>query len=314
MQNLWLLFSALMILLHLSGYGNGMLDAPDEPTPYLDCVSAAMQVEEQTKGHLSVSKLIVGDVIRGIKGAERAPAWCEVKALYPLPRNGTRTTYDGFTDTHMVVDGTVHQYGVRENGTVRIGPVYTLATDCDASVNSAGQAFTPINNGLCPFELSWGEYLTLIAAIRRVANRTGYFWFDLSAYHNNDSAMVPYWGRQLPAICRGFLRCAREDQCQEFETIMERFVHEYLNKEYLEIVKRVFPNMGGDVNKEQSGTITEVARPEKKKNYLVLFTAVGGAVLALAIILAAILMYRGRKMREMAVTKPELKITSHTPA
>ena len=126
--------------------------------------------------------------------------------------------------------------------------------------------------------------------------------------------MVPYWGRQLPAICRGFLRCAREDQCQEFETIMERFVHEYLNKEYLEIVKRVFPNMGGDVNKEQSGTITEVARPEKKKNYLVLFTAVGGAVLALAIIMAAILMYRGRKMKEMAVTKPEPKITSHTPA
>lgn len=135
MQNLWLLFSALMVLLHLSGYANGMLPAPERDPPYLDCVSAEMQVEEQTKGHLSVSKLIVGDVIRGIKGAEQASAWCEVKALYPLPRNGTRTTYDGFTDTHMVVDGTVHQYGVRENGTVRIGPVYTLATDCDASVN-----------------------------------------------------------------------------------------------------------------------------------------------------------------------------------
>ena len=99
------------------------------------------------------------------------------------------------------------------------------------------------------------------------------FWFDLSAYHNNDSAIVLYWGRQLPAICRGFLRCALEDQCQEFETIMKRFVHEYLNKEYLEMVKRVFPNMSVDVNKGQSGTITEVARPEKKENYLVPWAA-----------------------------------------
>ena len=99
------------------------------------------------------------------------------------------------------------------------------------------------------------------------------FWFDLSAYHNNDSAIVLCWGRQPPAICRGFLRCALEDQCQEFEIIMKRFVHEYLNKEYLEMVKRVFPNMSGDVNKEQSGTITEVARPEKKENYLVPWAA-----------------------------------------
>ena len=50
---------------------------------------------------------------------------------------------------------------------------------------------------------------------------------------------------------------------------MKRFVHEYLNKEYLKMVKRVFPNMSVDVNKRQSGTITEVARREKKENYLV---------------------------------------------
>ena len=94
-----------------------------------------------------------------------------------------------------------------------------------------------------------------------------------------------YWGRQLPAICRGFLRCALEDQCQEFETIVKRFVHEYLNKEYLEMVKRVFPNMSSDVNKEQSGTITEVARPEKKGELL---GAVGGAMMAFVIIMAAL--------------------------
>ncbi|PFX19938.1 uncharacterized protein LOC111337528 [Stylophora pistillata] len=299
MQSISLLLSALLLLTS-SMYTRGGV---------LDCVSGEMQAKEQTKGHLSVSQLTVGDVIQGVKGAERAPAWCKVKAVYPLPHNETRTTYDGFTDTHMVVDETVHQYGVRQNGTVRIGPVYTLATDCDASVNSAGQVFTPINNGLCPFELSWDEYLTLITAIRRVANRTGYFWFDLSAYHDNDSAMVPYWGMQLSAICRSFMQCAREDHCQEFEIIMERFVHEYLNKEYVEIVERVFPNIGGEVSKEQRRTFTEVARPEKKKNYLLLFTAVGSALFALVIIVAVILLYRGQK-KMTTVTRPGPEITS----
>ena len=136
------------------------------------------------------------------------------------------------------------------------------------------------------------------------------FWFDLSAYHNNDSAIVLCWGRQLPAICRGFLRCALEDQCQEFEIIMKRFVHEYLNKEYLEMVKRVFPNMSGDVNKEQSGPLQKW--PVQKKGELL--GAVGGAMVAFVIIVAAILMYRRRKMKKVAVTKPEPKITIHIPA
>ena len=69
--------------------------------------------------------------------------------------------------------------------------------------------------------------------------------------------------------------------------------------------------MSGDVNKEQSGIITEVARPEKKGELLV---AVGGAMVAFVIIVAAILMYRRRKMKKVAVTKPEPKITSHIPA
>ena len=310
MRHQLLLFSALAVLLYFGGCAANM----PQDDGYPDCVSGEMRVEEQAKGHVSVSQLAVGDVIRGITGADRTPAWCKVKAIFPVPHNENRTTYNGFTASHMVVDGTVREYGIRKNGTVRTGPVYTLATDCDASVNSAGQAFTPINNGLCPHELGWNEYLTLIASIRRVANRTGYFWFDLSAYHNNDTAMVPYWGRQLPAICRGFLRCAREDQCQEFETVMERFVHEYLNKEYVEIVERVFPNMGGDVNKEQTGTITEVARPEKKRNFLVLFCALGSAMLVVMIIVAAILMYRRRMTKKMAVTEPEPKDTGDVPA
>ena len=86
---------------------------------------------------------------------------------------------------------------------------------------------------------------------------------------------------------------------------MKRFVHEYLNKEYLEMVKRVFPNMSSDENKEQSG-------PSRKKGELL--GAVGGAMVAFVIIMAAILMYRRRKMKKVAVTKPEPKITSHIPA
>ena len=92
---------------------------------------------------------------------------------------------------------------------------------------------------------------------------------------------------------------------------MKRLLHEYLNKEYLEMVKRVFPNRSVDVNKGQSGTITEVARPGKKGELL---GAVGGAMVAFVIIVAAILMSRRRKMKKVAVTKPEPKITSHIPA
>ena len=37
-------------------------------------------------------------------------------------------------------------------------------------------------------------------------------------------------------------------------------------------------------------------------------------MVAFVIIVAAILMYRRRKMKKVAVTKPEPKITSHIPA
>ena len=46
---------------------------------------------------------------------------------------------------------------------------------------------------------------------------------------------------------------------------MKRFVHEYLNKEYLEMVKRVFPNMSGDVNKEQSGPLQKWPVQKKRR-------------------------------------------------
>ena len=82
----------------------------------------------------------------------------------------------------------------------------------------------------------------------------------MSVYHDSDTAKVPHWLDQLPQICGELLRCAREDQCQKFEEVMEDFVREHLNKKYVEVMKREFPNMGGDVNRHQAGTITEVVR------------------------------------------------------
>lgn len=48
------------------------------------------------------------------------------------------TTYDGFTEGHMVVDNDiVHQYG--RKGKAKKSRLFTLATECDAAVNAAGQ-------------------------------------------------------------------------------------------------------------------------------------------------------------------------------
>jgi len=157
-----------------------------------NCVSGDMEIEERTRGVVYVSELSEGGIIFGITGTQRNPAWCKVVAVFPAGGGGkNETTHDGFTADHMVIDHTAHPYG--KKGEMRAGPVYTLATDCDASVNAAGQAFS----SFCPHELSWSEYITLMSAIRRFANRTGYFWFDTSVYHDNDTAMVPHWLDQL---------------------------------------------------------------------------------------------------------------------
>ena len=266
-----------------------------------------MRVEERTKGHIKVSQLFEGDVIRGIKGPDRTPAWCKVEAVFLVPRSENQTTYDGFTNSHMVVDSTVHAYGMK--GEVRTGPVYTLATDCDASVNVAGQAFTPISTAFCPHELSWSDYLTLIAAVRRATNRAGNFWYNLNVYHDNDTAKFPHWMDQLPVICQELLQCSQKGRCQEFENVVAEFVHDHLNEQYVEVVERVFPNMGGDVDKEQAGTMTEVVRP-KGSSHIVLFSAVGGAiVLVLIIAFASILVYRARLMKKKAEKELEPKKT-----
>ena len=259
------------------------------------CVSAEMEIQERTRGVVHVSELSVGDIIFGITGPQRDPAWCKVVAVFPAVGGKNRTTHDGFTADHMVVDLTVHPYG--EKGEMSVGPIYTLATDCDASVNAAGQAFSPISTAFCPHELSWSEYINLMSAIRRFTNRTGYFWFDTSVYHDNDTAMVPHWLDQLHQICHQLLLCSRQDQCQAFENVMAEFVHGHLNREYVEVVERVFPNMGGDVNKQQAGTITEVVRVQETSQ-TVLFSVTGSAMVTLLIIAVAVLLYRARVKAE----------------
>ena len=243
-----------------------------------------MKVEEKTKGLVLISQLSKGEVIFGITGAQRSPAWCKVVAVFPAAGGENKITHDCFTADHMVIDHTVHPYG--KKGAVHIGPVYTLTTDCDASVNAAGQAFTPISTAFCPHELSWSEYITLMSAIRRVANHTGYFWFDTSAYHDNDTAMVPHWIDQLHQICHQLLLCSRKGRCQAFENVMAEFVHKHLNKKYVEVIEQVFPNIGGDVNKGQAGTMTEVVRPQKS-SHIMLFSVICSALVVLLIIIAA---------------------------
>ena len=264
-----------------------------------NCVSGEMQVIEQSRGIIRVSDLSTSDVIRGITGPDRTPGWCKVDAINPTPNivSDNVTSFDGFTENHMVVEnGTVRPYGKR--GKVRKGKVFMLATECDAAVNAEGQVFTPISTAFCPHELSWSEYLLLMAAIRRVTKRTGYFWYSLDVFHDNETAKVPFWRDTLHDMCIELLRCAREGQCQSFENVMEEFVHAHLNKPYMEIVDRAFPNMGGDVEKSEAGTMAELVR-SRGRSQIPLFIAVGCAIaLFLLIVLVAVLVYRLRVLKK----------------
>ena len=250
-----------------------------------NCVSSDMKVEELKKGIISVSELSAGDIIRGLRGPEKTPDWCRVDAVFLRETVQNVTTYNGFTDDHMVIDGdTVRPYG--QKGEAVDTQLYTLATECDGAFNAAGQAFTPISTTFCPHELTWSEYLVLIASIRRVTSRTGYFWYRSDAFHNNDTAKVPKWADILHGMCTEWLRCAREGECQKYENIFEEFVHEHLNKKYVLIVDRVFPNLGGDANKD--GTVSEVVRQDDKPNIILISTL---SVIAFMLIVIAVLAY-----------------------
>ena len=259
------------------------------------CVSGDMHVEEQSRGIIRVSQLSDGDFIRGISGADRKPGWCRVEAVYPSSYDKV-TTYEGFTANHMVVDDdSVHQFGEKGNATENIP--FKLATECDAALNTAGQVFTPISTAFCPHDLAWSEYLTLMGAIRRVTDRTGFFWYFSDAFHDNKTAHIPQWMDMLHEMCLELLSCARDGKCQQFEKVMAEFVREHVNKKYVYIVDVVFPNMGGDVSKEEAGTISETVRPKETRSIL-LISAVGSAIVGfLLVLLVAAILYRKRYSR-----------------
>ena len=275
-----------------------------------NCVSGDMHVEEQSRGIIRVSQLSDGEFIRGISGADRKPGWCRVEAVYPTSYEKV-PTYEGFTANHMVVDDdSVHQFGEKGNATENI--VFKLATECDAAVNTAGQVFTPISTAFCPHEMAWSEYLTLMAAIRRVTDRTGFFWYFSDAFHDNKTAHTPQWTEMLHDMCLELLNCASDGKCQQFENVMAEFVREHVNKKYVYIVDVVFPNMGGDVSKEETGTISETVRPKETRSIL-LISAVGSAIVGfLLVLLVAAILYRkkyrrgNKKMQDLQANHPQV--------
>lgn len=263
------------------------------PSAALGGVSGEMQVEEKVKGLVSVAQLSEGDIIRGIKGIDKTPDWCRVEEIVPLSQD--QTTYDGFSENHMVVSGTVHPYGTE--GKLRKGPVFTLVTECEAALNSAGQAFTPISSSLCPLELSWDEYLPLIAAVRQamlLADNLE-FWYSLNVYHDNEA--TDWYDHD---VCSELLRCTREgqEQCQTFEEVMERFVREHLNRKHAKSVDQAFP----DMSDTDADDITESRRTGQRRRVLLL-SAIGISVVLITVFLVVGLLMYYRRMAEKDVEK-----------
>ena len=84
---------------------------------------------------------------------------------------------------------------------------------------------------------------------------------------------------------------------------MEEFVHAHLNKPYMKIADRVFPNIWVEVEKSEAGTMSEVVRP-RGRSHILLFSAVGCAIaLFLLIVVVAFLVYRVRVLKK----KKEIK-------
>lgn len=269
-----------------------------KPTNAYSGVSGEMQVEERIRGLVNVAQLSEGDVILGITGIDQTPDWCRVEAVISLSED--QTTYDGFTENHIVVDDTVHPYGTK--GKLREGPVFTLITECDAAVNSAGQAFTPLNTLLCPIELSWDEYLPLIAAVRQAMLLTDNFWYSLNEYHDNETTGVLDWSDH--DVCSELVQCTRKGhaQCETFEEVMERFVREHLNKKHVKNIEQAFPDMSDN----DADDITEEHGTGRRNRMLVL-SSIGTAIVLMGLILVVgLLMYYRRMARKKEEKKAEL--------
>ena len=251
-------------------------------------ISGEMRMGKQAKGAVRVSELSKGDVIYGIIGSQRKPAWCKVVAFFPTAADTNKLTFDGFKTDH-----TARPY---KKGDKRIGEVYTLVTDCDTSVNSGGEAFSPMSTSFCRLVLTWKDYNTVMSAIRRVFNHTGYFWLDTSEYNDNGTVKVPHWFHKLYERYHQLLLCSGDGQYKSFEVMMETFAREHQDNGYEEIAELFFTNMSGDVEKQEGGTITTLVG-QQGENHTVPFKSVGSAI-GVLLVIAVIIVMCGLRMME----------------
>lgn len=94
---------------------------------------------------------------------------------------------------------------------------------------------------------------------------------------------------------------------------MEEFVHSHVNRRYATIVEREFPNLGGDVSKQQAGTITEAVRSQNGGSHFVVFATLGSVMVLLMIFAVGVLIYRTRVMKEKAEKEPPFESGQNHP-
>lgn len=285
-----LIYSLLGICIHARPFSPRIKGSSSTP--------GEMRVEQQAKGVVRVSELSEVDVIFGMIGSQRKPAWCKMVAFFPAAADTNKLTLDDLKADHMVTDHTVHP---NKKGDKRMGEVYTLVTNCDTSVNSAGGAFSPMNSSFCRLELTWKDYITMMSTIRRVFNHSGYFWFDTSGYSDKRTVKVPYWFHKLHERYHQLLLCVRDGQHKLFEVMMETFAHENRDKGYEEIVELLFTKMSGEAEKQEGGTIT-AAVGQHGANHTVPFIAVGIAI-GVLLVIAIIIVLCGLRMMEKEAGK-----------
>ena len=99
------------------------------------------------------------------------------------------------------------------------------------------------------------------------------------------------------------MTCAQSCCDAHARDCQEEFVHAHLNRPYTKIVDRVFLNIGGDLEKLEAGSMSEVVRP-RGRSHILLFSAVGCAIaLFLLIVVVSFLVCRVRVLKK----KKEIK-------
>ena len=233
---------------------------------HVGCIDGELAVPALGKGDVKVSSLQVGDKILGISNENKTQEWCTVQAKFKT--NDNASTFDGFTPNHLLIYDQYYDIsGFQHNDTVvsyagkygkeSHGAIYSLMTDCDATYSTEGDLFTPISSTFCP-AMPWSDYLSIMAAIRRIAEKTGYFWFDLAVYYNNkeDAVYNSSFIEALPELCNETLQCSKYQSCERFEKVAFNFVTLHLNQSKLDIVQNAFPNIGNFDPSLHGGTLS----------------------------------------------------------